>query len=111
MDSAHLKLGLIHIATSLVIASLAIPLAQGKVKMNKWYGFRIPKAYKSEEAWRKINEAGGKLLIYYSIPLFVAGVITCFLDKLEGHALNWTANAPLIYLIAVVHALYATRNV
>ena len=74
--------GLMNIGTALLLIVLSIPLAKRKIKMNDFYGVRIKKAFESEENWFNINEYGGKQLIIWSLPMFLAGVI-CFLVPME----------------------------
>ena len=71
--------GLMNISAGFLITILCIPLVKRKIKMNRWYGMRIPKSFKSEENWYKINEYGGKIFIYWSIPIVLIGIISLFL--------------------------------
>ena len=45
----------------LMVAGL--PLVFQLVPPNRWYGFRLPGAMVSPEAWYQINALGGKMLI------------------------------------------------
>jgi hypothetical protein len=38
-----------------ILIAISIPLYLGKIKMNRIYGFRIRKAFESEENWYEIN--------------------------------------------------------
>ncbi len=106
MEKTNLIIGLMNVGVSLLIIGISIPLIREKVKINKWYGFRISKAFESEEMWFKINKIGGKVLLYYSIPLLLLGTAVCFLPKLDKGAVVMIANAPIIYLVAVAHASF-----
>ncbi len=67
--------GLTTTFAGLFIIAICIPLVKRKVKMNRWFGMRLPKSYTSEENWYKINEYGGRQFIYWSIPLALSGVM------------------------------------
>jgi uncharacterized membrane protein len=43
--------------------ALGIPLALGKIKPNKLYGFRIAKTLNDESVWYRVNEFTGKAFI------------------------------------------------
>lgn len=77
MIQPNVMLGLTVIAAGCVCIALGLPLMKRKVKMNRWYGVRIPKSFQSEENWFKINEYGGRQLVAWSIPLIVWGLF-CF---------------------------------
>jgi hypothetical protein len=57
----------------LVAVVSGLPLALGMVPMNRWYGFRIPKAYKSEENWFAVNRIGGWWMLIGGILILAAG--------------------------------------
>ncbi|MCD4818910.1 MAG: SdpI family protein [Candidatus Cloacimonetes bacterium] len=71
--------GIINIATGIILICLSIPLAQRKIKMNRFYGFRNAKSFSSEENWYKINNYGAKQLIIWSIPLIFSGIVCFFI--------------------------------
>ena len=71
--------GLQNIVIGLLLIGCGIPLLLRKVKMNHLYGFRLKKSFISSENWYAINAYGGKILILWSIVLFLIGVATLFL--------------------------------
>jgi hypothetical protein len=64
----------VHCGIGLLTAALAIPLILRKVPMNRYYGIRIPKAFKSDENWYDINAYGGKVFLAYGLLLTVFGL-------------------------------------
>jgi hypothetical protein len=58
--------------------AICVPLILKKIPPNIWYGFRIPKAFRSDENWYLINAYGGKALTLWSLPLLVTGVLKFF---------------------------------
>ena len=53
----------VHCGFGLVLTLISVPLAQGRVPMNRLYGIRIPEAFASEQAWYRINAYGGRVLL------------------------------------------------
>ncbi|MDR3626433.1 MAG: SdpI family protein [Ignavibacteriaceae bacterium] len=52
---------------------VSVPLVMGWIKMNRWYGIRLPKSFKSNENWYRINKVGGWWMICASIVLMYIG--------------------------------------
>ena len=48
-----------------LMIALAIPLIQGKVKPNSWYGFRITRTLSDPDIWYAVNAYAGKGLLAY----------------------------------------------
>lgn len=67
------------IATLLI--ALAFPLIQRKVKPNYWYGFRIPRSFRSEDHWYRINEFGGRLQLRAGVGLLLLSPTALLLDN------------------------------
>jgi hypothetical protein len=82
-ENGNLIIGIVNISSGLLLILMSIPLVAGKVPMNKFYGFRIPKSFESAETWFKINSYGGKQLIFWSILLIVVG-ISYFFSPIQG---------------------------
>ena len=79
--------------------------------MNKYYGFRIKKAFESEENWYKINKYGAKRFLFWSIPMLIIGAIVFFIPINEYSAVFWIfLLAPLIILIPVIETLQYAKN-
>ncbi len=74
-------LALIHVFVALLIIGLSAPLAMGSVGPNRWYGIRIPEAFKSEARWFAINQYGGRLMIWWGVALGITAVIGLMLPK------------------------------
>jgi hypothetical protein len=64
----------VHCGLGLLVTAAAIPLALRAIPMNRWYGIRIPKAFKSDRLWYDINAYGGKLLLIYGVLLVAFGI-------------------------------------
>lgn len=100
MDTLAVILGLGNVACGLVSIAAAIPLLRGKIKRNGLYGARFPEAFRSEDAWRKINRFGAERLIAWSIPPVVLGLVSAFLPLSRLSWAVWPVGlAPLILFI------------
>lgn len=53
--------------TGLLFSGLAIPLMNRKVKMNSWYGIRVPDAMQNENIWYKVNAIMGRYLFAFGL--------------------------------------------
>ena len=116
MNSENIYLGSTLLAVAILFIALSIPLVKRKVKMNPWYGVRIPKAFESEENWYKINAYGGKRLMIWSSALALIGIAAFFIPMEEGNsgasALTiLLAFSPLIVVIpAIIEIVAYTRK-
>jgi len=77
MIQPNVVFGLLNIVAAVLIMGAGIPLIQGKIKMNRFYGIRIKKSVESEENWYKLNAYGGKQLVMWSVPMIIVGIF-CF---------------------------------
>ena len=94
-------LAAVNIFTGIVFIAISIPLVKRRVKMNHLYGFRIPKAFKSDENWYDINEYGAKQMIIWSIPIILAGIICLVIPIIKGTGLIM-AVGPITFAVLMV---------
>ncbi len=64
----------VHCGIGLTMTAIAIPLVLRMVPMNRYYGIRLPKAFKSDRNWYDINAYGGKVLLVYGVALTIFGI-------------------------------------
>jgi SdpI/YfhL protein family len=76
METVNAKTAVTLVCLGLILIGVSIPLFLGKIKMNCVYGFRIRKAFESEENWYRINRYGAKALMGWSVIIVAIG-ITC----------------------------------
>jgi uncharacterized membrane protein len=75
------SIAVIHLIVGFLTIALSVPLTTRKVKMNPWYGIRIPEAFKSEERWFEINQYGGRLMLWWGISIVIAASIGLLLPR------------------------------
>ena len=115
MGTIGLILGITCVSSAALFVVLSVALLQGNVKMNRWYGFRIKKAFSSEENWYKINRYGARRVMLWSAPLFLAGVVALCLPFGSADHVNLPlvlafASAPLVVLIPVIETCLHARK-
>ena len=69
---------LIYLAVGIICIAISIPLIKRKIKINNWYGVRLPQTMKNEEIWYEVNEKSGKhlfafgtIIIFFSILFYI----------------------------------------
>ena len=67
-----------NIISGILFIGISIPLLRGKIPMNGSYGFRIRKAFASDDNWYAINKYGAKQLVIWSSLVVAAGVVLLF---------------------------------
>ena len=70
---ANIGVGIIIFA--FVLACVCLPLLLGRIERNKWYGFRGPKAFESEDNWIKINRYGARCMVLWCLPVIIVGLV------------------------------------
>jgi hypothetical protein len=80
MPSANIKTAVTLVCLGFILIAASIPLYLGKIKMNAVYGFRIRKAFASEENWYLINRYGAKALMCLVMVLMAVGMLCLYID-------------------------------
>ncbi|HVU16104.1 MAG TPA: SdpI family protein [Candidatus Didemnitutus sp.] len=95
---------IVHLIAAVLAIAAAVPLIRRKVKMNDWYGVRIPASFASEDAWFDINHYGGRLLLFWGLTIAGTATVGAFLEKKEWITYNWVALVVIVGGLAVVIA-------
>ncbi|MEN8193816.1 MAG: SdpI family protein [Bacteroidota bacterium] len=66
---------LIYFLVGLLFIFISLPLIKRKIKINHWYGIRLPQTMKDERIWYEVNARSGKHLL-------ILGIIICLLSIL-----------------------------
>ena len=114
MNNANVTLGILNIGFAVLIVALSIPLVMRKVKMNRFYGVRIPKSFSSEANWYAINAYGGRQLIAWSLLPLVCGILCVVfrLDQLNSGLGTVIGAAPILLtcLITLIQVMRFART-
>jgi hypothetical protein len=95
----------VHLIATLIGIVASVPLIGRRVKMNRWYGIRIPAAFVSDERWFEINEYGGRLLLMWSVAIGATAIVGAFLKRKDWVAYDWAALVVVLGGLALVMAL------
>jgi uncharacterized membrane protein len=80
MEGVNAKTAVTLVCLGFMLIAVSIPLYLGKIKMNYVYGFRIRKAFESEENWYTINRYGAKVLMWWSVVIVAMGIACLFIE-------------------------------
>lgn len=68
------------LVVGIVLILVSFPLYLGKIKRNSVYGFRISKAFESEENWYAINRYGARAMMLWSVVLAIFGIACMYVQ-------------------------------
>jgi hypothetical protein len=108
MESVNAKTALTLCGLGLVLIAVSVPLYLGKVKPNCVYGFRIRKAFASEENWYLINRYGAKALMWWSVFIMVIGFACLYVEP--QHVLAVAKMTFLSLLVPIVLTLWYAKR-
>lgn len=94
----------------------SIPPIAGRVRMNPWYGIRVPEAFISEKRWTEINRYGGWLLLIWGVAIALTATAGAFLDRRDWLKYNWAAlmvmlGGPVLIVTLIYRHARRTNNV
>ena len=93
---------LLNLTVSILVIAAAIPLALGRVPMNRWYGIRTRNACGSIDEWYRVNRIGGRRFIACATglgALSIAMLVNQPLNRLLEPVAPWLA---LVFLVPAV---------
>lgn len=104
-------IGILYVVLGFVIIALCFPLLAGRVRRNRWYGFRIPKAYESEDAWQRINSYGARHMIRWASALMGFGAFLIIApDAGQSVVMGIMLGAPLLLLIPIAQTYWYAKR-
>lgn len=66
---------LIYLVVGVLFITISIPLIMRKVKINNWYGVRLPQTMKNEKIWYEVNKQSGKHLFVFGVLISLASIL------------------------------------
>ena len=66
---------LFFIVDGVLLIALGVPLLQGQVPPNSWYGFRTRKTLSDEKIWYAVNRVAGKDMVLAGAIIIVSSLI------------------------------------
>lgn len=107
-DLGHLGVGFVLIG--LLLIAVSIPLILQRIKMNAWYGVRIPKAFESESNWYAINRVGGRWMAGAGLVLTAIGAFVLVRPPSSPAVVILLAFAPAAIVFAVLVPIFRFAN-
>jgi hypothetical protein len=103
--SAYFLTGILYILVS-------IPLLFGRIGPNRFYRFRIARAYESTEMWYKVNRIGAKVFVGYGVTMLAIGTIVWFVSLPVSVTVEplLIGNVLLVF-VSLVHVRIACNSV
>jgi uncharacterized membrane protein len=95
----------IHMIVATLVMISVLPLIAGRVKMNHWYGVRIPEAFVSDKRWFEINRYGGRLLLLWGAVFEATAIAGVLVKRRDWVTYDWTAMVIVLVGLAIVFAL------
>jgi hypothetical protein len=74
---ATLMLVIMYVLLGGLFIGLAVPLVQGRIKPNPWYGFRVPKTLKDPDIWYAVNAYFGRRFAVVGLLISIAALLLC----------------------------------
>jgi len=108
MESVNVKTAITLFCLGIIVIAVCIPLYLGKIKMNRAYGFRIRKAFESEENWYEINRYGAKAVMCWSVFIMALGIACLFVDP--PSVLTVAKVGFVSILVPIAQTLYHARR-
>ena len=98
---------MIYIFIGVLFIAISIPLIKRKVKINNWYGVRLPQTMKNEEIWYEVNEKSGKnLFAFGTIIIFFS--ILFYIGNFFSSIVSFVIMTVLIYIGIIVIVIKAS---
>lgn len=66
---------LIYLIVGVLFITISIPLIMRKVKINNWYGVRLPQTMKNEKIWYEVNMQSGKHLFVFGVLISLVSIL------------------------------------
>jgi hypothetical protein len=108
MDTVNAKTAVTLVCLGFILIAVSMPLYLGKIKMNNFYGFRIRKAFESEDNWYTINRFGALAMIGWSFVIMIVGIACLYIHPQSVLTVAKFAFLSLLVPIALTVA-YARR--
>lgn len=89
------------------LIAISIPLTQGRVGPNRWYGFRVRSTLEDPKVWYPVNRYAGRRLLVVGVVECVVATTLYFIPGLDIDVYAWTVGGVVIagVMISLVQSL------
>jgi hypothetical protein len=105
VPNPHIWFAIIDIALGIFIILMCIPFRRCKIGPNAFVGFRIQKAFESDELWYKINKYGAERMSRWAAALVILGPISALIPFNQSGSLLAAVLLALLGLLPSVFLL------
>jgi hypothetical protein len=107
VSDLNVILGILFVLCGVLVGALCVPLALGRVPMNRYYGIRVLRSYRSDADWYAINRYGGRQMLSYAVLVAAVGVGVLFMPLRAGTLwFGAIALAPLLLLVPPLVSIF-----
>jgi hypothetical protein len=108
METVNTKTAITLVCLGFILIAVSIPLYLGKIRMNRFYGIRIRKAFESDENWYTINRYGAKALMCWSVVIMAMGIACLYVEPM--HVLTVAKVSFVSLLVPLALTFYYARR-
>jgi uncharacterized membrane protein len=95
--------GLVMVGMGALFVALGLPLARGKVRRNRWFGYRTPRTMKDDRIWEPVNAMTGIAFVVAGVlAVAIGGLLVVFSGREELAQLALGIGVPALVLWLVV---------
>jgi len=107
------KLLILYIAGGVGMILLSIPLLNGRIPPNSWYGFRVPKTLNNPEIWYAANRYAAKRLLAAGVSLILTSVGLYNLPgiTIDTYALGCLAVFAIVFGVGLIQSFMYLRGI
>lgn len=103
----------LFLLTGLIFMAIGLPLIMGKVKPNRWYGFRTRKTLSNTRVWYPANKVMGYDILLAGIVMAIAATILLLIGQRLDVSTSAAINLIVMLItlgLAVAHSFAVLRK-
>ena len=89
-------LWLLFVGSGTFLIVLSIPLIQGRIPPNAWYGFRVRRTLENPAVWYPANRYSGWLLLLFAVAFILAASILVSVPGISFETYSWSCLAVVV---------------
>lgn len=74
---------ILFLVSGAVLIGISIPLIQGRVGPNRWYGFRVSGTLEDPKIWYSVNTYSGRRLLGVGVAVIVVATALYFVPNID----------------------------